>query len=78
MPTPSDTTTTTPAHVRTSVFGLPYAAPGNDTTGYFVTCPVCGFICRAEGSIGKATAEDDATKGALRTYQFHFAQRSDG
>lgn len=54
--------------------GLPYAAAIVDEIGYAVVCPVCGEVCRAEGSLGEATAEDDATKGAARAYALHFEQ----
>lgn len=55
-------------------FGLPYAAPVSDAEGYAVLCPICGARCAAEGTLGEATLEDDATKGALRAYQLHFEQ----
>lgn len=59
------------SHVRSGP-GLPYARGGVDAVGYFVTCPVCGEKCRAEGGTGHDTVEDDVTKGAMRVYQLHF------
>lgn len=54
--------------------GLPYASAVVDSDGYALICPACGARCAAEGTIGEATAEDDATKGASRAYFLHFEQ----
>ena len=52
--------------------GIPYAWVGVDEVGYYAACPICGLRCRAEGSIGESTLEDDVSKGASRAYGMHF------
>lgn len=49
-------------------FGLPYASADVDDGGYFLTCPVCGFIARAVFP----RTEDAATTGAAAAYAEHF------
>lgn len=67
-----DTTKQEPHDLPDDGLGLPYAMAMVDEVGYAVVCPRCGQVCRAEGTIGEATYEDDATKGAARAYALHY------
>lgn len=64
--------TATATHDGADALGLPYAPAVVDQVGYGLVCPACGVVCRAEGSIGEATLEDDVTKGAAITYALHY------
>lgn len=58
-------------------FGLPYAPADIDDHGRATaTCPVCGFVAVAEGSMGYDNHEDNATKGAGMVYALHFEREA--
>jgi hypothetical protein len=47
--------------------GVPYADAGVDGSGYYLTCPKCGQVCRGAGE-----TEDDITESAASVYALHY------
>ncbi len=51
--------------------GIQYAKPGIDEEGYFIQCPVCPTITRANPNW---TSEDSVTKGTARLHAEHWEE----
>ena len=48
-------------------YGVPYGRADVDATGYYVTCPKCGYKFYGQGS-----TEDKVTKSAGLEYTIHY------